>query len=79
MFGIEELTKSTKRLEITLERLTTKLDVQNMLTREYLDHVNNKGLKNTKKLLQEIRDLKSKKEVNKFIDEKILDFEEHLK
>lgn len=79
MFGIEELTKSTKRLEITLERLTTKLDVQNMLTREYLDHVNNIGLKHTRKLLQEIRDLKSKKEVNKFIDEKILDFEEHLK
>ena len=79
MFGIEELTKSTKRLEIILERLTTTLDVQNMLTREYLDRVNNIGLKHTKELLQEIRDLKSKKEVNKFIDEKILDFEEHLK
>lgn len=79
MFGIEELTKSTKRLEIILERLTTTLDVQNMLTREYLNHVNNIGLRHTRDLLQEIRNLKSKKEVNKFIDEKILDFEEHLK
>lgn len=79
MFGIEELTKSTKRLEITLERLTSKLDVQNMLIREHLDRLNNIGLKNTKKLLQEIRDLKSKKEVNKFIDKIILDFEEQMK
>ena len=79
MFGIEELTKSTKRLEITLERLTSKLDVQNILTREHLDRLNNIGLKNTKKLLQEIRGLKSKKEVNKFIDKIILDFEEHMK
>ena len=79
MFGIEELTKSTKRLEIILERLTTALDIQNTLTREYLNHVNNIGLRHTKELLQVIRDLKSKKEVNKFIDEKILDFEEHMK
>lgn len=79
MFGIEELTRSTKCLEVTLERLTTKLDVQNMLIREHLDRLNNIGLKNTKKLLQEIRDLKSKKEVNKFIDKIILDFEEQMK
>lgn len=79
MFGIEELTRSTKCLEITLERLTSKLDTQNMLIMEQTNLYKDRGLKNTKKLLQEIRDLKSKKEVNKFIDEKILDFEEHLK
>lgn len=79
MFGIEELTKSTKRLEITLERLTSKLDVQNMLIREHLDHLNNIGLKHTKELLQGIRNLNSKKKVNKFIDEKILDIERLMK
>ncbi len=79
MFGIEELTKSTKRLEIILERLTTTLDSQNMLTREYLNRVNDIDLKHTKELLQGIRDLKSKKEVNKFIDKIILDFEEQMK
>lgn len=79
MFGIEELTKSTKRLEITLERLTSKLDVQNMLIREHLDNLNNIGLKHTKELLQGIRNLNSKKKVNKFIDEKILDIERLMK
>lgn len=79
MFGIEELTRSTKCLEVTLERLTSKLDTQNMLIMEQTNLYKDRGLKNTKKLLQEIRDLKSKKEVNKFIDKIILDFEEQMK
>lgn len=51
MFGIEELTRSTKCLEVTLERLTSKLDTQNMLIMEQINLYKDRGLKNAKKLL----------------------------
>lgn len=79
MFGIEELSRDVRCLTTVVGRLVEKIETQNLLAREHLNHLNNIGLRHTKELLQGIRDLNSKKKVNKFIDEKILDIERLMK
>jgi hypothetical protein len=79
MFGIEDLSRDVRCLTTVIGRLVEKVETQNLLTREHLNHLNNIGLRHTKELLQGIRDLNSKKKVNKFIDEKILDIERLMK
>ena len=79
MFGIEQMSRDIRSLTITVDRLSNSLQTQNGLIVEQTSLYKERGLKNTKKLLLEIRGLKSKKEVNKHIDKILLDIEEQMK
>lgn len=79
MFGIEQMSRDIRSLTITVDRLSNSLQAQNGLITEQTNLYKERGLKNTKKLLLEIRGLKSKKEVNKHIDKILLDIEEQMK